>query len=107
MNPEKLIEWNEILGNPYRQPLHPDMLTAEGYTVRKLGRMQGMGKSEQPIQLKITYRFDYVAAFLATTVFCKLGTSTREQVLSAFSSAYENWKSNGHDYPSGDAPAVG
>jgi hypothetical protein len=91
MTSEKSVYWKEVLGNPYRQALHPQMLTPEGYTVRKLGRIEGMGKSEQPIPLVIVYKSDYVAAFLGTTVFAKLNLSQQDQLLSMFLSAYSTW----------------
>ncbi|WP_416671588.1 hypothetical protein [Egbenema bharatensis] len=91
MQPEKEVSWKEILGNPYRQTLHPQMLTEEGYTVRKLGRIEGMGKSEQPIPLKIVYRADYVAAFLGTSVFTKLGMTQQDRLLSMFLDAFTTW----------------
>jgi hypothetical protein len=89
---EKTVQWFEVLGNPFLQGLHPRMLTDDGYTVLKLGRVRGMSKCAPPIPLKIIFHRDYVEKYLEITLLSKLKPTDYNQLQSVISGAYKIWK---------------
>lgn len=64
----KPIHWKNLLGNPYRKGLFPELL--HGCAIRSFqGKTTGMGKSELDIFLVVTFDEKYLINYLVNKVF--------------------------------------
>lgn len=92
MQEAKHIAWNEVLGNPYNQPLDPRMLNPEGLEVTKMGRTIGMSKFEPAIPLVVVYDQTYVQSWLHKYVMRKLKPVTYNDLQRVVADSFKAWK---------------
>jgi hypothetical protein len=85
------VHWKQIRGNPFVQPLHPRMLTEEGYTVSKLVKLTGESKHSERTKVMVLYNRDYLIKWLITYIFSKLQPQSLDDVSQLMSEAYEKW----------------
>ncbi len=86
------IYWKEILGNPYRYGLHPQMQRSEGY--RYTGMFKVIGQKAQDVPVAVTVIFDekYVIAYLQKIILDKLLPFSYDDFQAIAHKAWKDWQ---------------
>jgi hypothetical protein len=85
------ISWTQVLGNPYRYGLHPNMLKKEGYVLHTYARIVGQRMNEEPIAVIIYFDEKYVKCFLQKTIFEKLMPVNYDNFEHTARKAWDEW----------------
>ena len=88
------VEWQNMLGNPYRYGLTPYMLLPNGYRYTTTVRIKGQGKSEDKIPAIICFDEDYVVSYIQTLILEKLQPTSYNDFQKIISKAWKSWQSS-------------
>jgi uncharacterized protein YeeX (DUF496 family) len=87
----KVVHWKQVRGNPFTQPLHPRMLSEDGYQTVRYVKLTGNDQSVRE-KVRVTYKRDYAVAWLATYVFSKLQSSSIDDIIELIRESHESWQ---------------
>lgn len=82
------LHWRELIGNPFLQQLHPDMLEDEGKTIAK--QVKRRGSAEKEI-CEVHYDREYIYRFIEYRLLKPLGITSASE-LSNLLEDYYQWK---------------